>query len=218
MANELEPQKTPTTEPRRYTWFEIWTMVLTQPRVETFRAVLDDPSARPQRAYLWIFFTAAVSVFVTMNILLSDPTIASQLFLVEPGLRESFQSSLFVTILCATPIAAVIVVVVLILFSMGVQFVADQIGPRSQTAGRSQYIAYALAAFTAPIAVLNTLLLLLPILSIFGLVLLFYQIWLAILASRAVYGFDAGKAATTILVPGVVLILFQFLFVGQMFG
>lgn len=198
----------------RYTWSEVWTAAITKPRAETYAELLDDPAAQPIRAYIWVFLSALVTTFVTLNAFVNDP--ALQEALNESELGAEVGGTLFLSLLCATPIAAVFTLFVFIVFAGAIQFTAQQLMADKFKTGPHQLasLLYVMGAITAPINVLSLITVFLP-LGLVSLGLFAYQVYLYVLAVQAVYRVEMQPAATAVLIPGAVLVVLQFVFLGS---
>lgn len=214
----MQNPSSPGQVPPRYNWSEVWTAVLTRPSVQTFTELLDDPQAKPRRAYIWVYLTAVLVVVMLGFSLINNPAISELLAsaAVEAGLDSSVSltQTLFVSLLCTAPISAALVLVFFILFSSFVQFVATQITSAEQTAGRFQPLVYALACVIAPVNLIGLLLIIVPILGILSIPLSIYQVVLMVQAVRAVYGFEMQQALTATLIPTAVFFLLVVVFTG----
>lgn len=57
--------------PKSYQWHEVFYAVLTQPKLETFQDLLQDPQAKAQRAYLWMFLPSIMQGMAEQALLAS---------------------------------------------------------------------------------------------------------------------------------------------------
>lgn len=177
---------------RSYNFFEVWSTALTIQDHEVYANLLDDPKATLGRAFTWIalagFVNAAViPVFMLMN----------------PEMGDFSKIGVFmIGMLIAMP------VMVMIGFAIwaGIQNIfAVLLG------GTGYYTrtAYALAAFTAPITILTSLLLIVPIVGqCLAVPLSFYTLVLNVRALRASHSLSILSALGVIFGPSIFLLIF----------
>ena len=160
--------------------------------------------------YLWVFLTSIVSSLITL--LVQGSTIRSQLG--QAGLGEQQFGGGFgavaVTLLCGTPIAAVLGAVFFAIFAAIVQWIAKMFGGK----GTNDQLAYTLAAISAPYALVSSVLILLSAIPFVGLCFSvlaalggIYAIVLAVMAVKAVNQFDWLPAIGSYFIPGLVVFL-----------
>lgn len=189
-----------------YRWNDVWTMVITQPAVDTFHTILRDPLVTTRRAFAWVFLTSTVSIFIFLYSLFTDPTFFAEYAAITGMEPEILQSSLFTSVLCMAPLAGLLTIPFYAGWVWLVQFVVQRLEP----AQPNQYatLAYALASVQAPMNLLTSLLLIVPFLGILSLLLLIYQLVLMTQAVRAVYRLQPQQAAAAVLIPffGILLL------------
>jgi len=202
-----ESPMTPTSPP---SFFQTWVDALTKPREETYAGIAASPNAKAMTGYLWVFLTSIVSSLITL--LVQGSTIRSQLG--QAGLGEQQFGGGFgavaVTLLCGTPIAAVLGAVFFAIFAAIVQWIAKMFGGK----GTNDQLAYTLAAISAPYALVSSVLILLSAIPFVGLCFSvlaalggIYAIVLAVMAVKAVNQFDWLPAIGSYFIPGLVVFL-----------
>ncbi len=191
-------------------FFQTWIDALTKPNEQTYAAIAASPGAKAMTAYIWVFVCSLIATFLAL--LVQGATLRSRLAGAGVG-AEQFRGtagSEIVTLLCGTPILAVIGV---ILFAIGValvQWIAKMFGGK----GNNDQMAYTLAAISAPYSLVSGVLALLgaiPFVGIcFGIVALLaaiYVIVLEVMAVKAVNGFGWGPAIGSLFIPAAAVFL-----------
>lgn len=180
-------------------WHQVWICVWTNPGVESFRAILNDPNANFSRGATWV----AAALFI--------PAIL--------GVRGNPDiSAVFSSMLCTLILVPFFATVALAILAGIYRLVASLYGGH----GSFDHLAYCIAAAAAPGMLLSTPISLLQLLlqviepgmlvvallyglSIARLLISLYQIGLIIFAISAVEGFGIGKAILTYFTPAVVV-------------
>ena len=202
-----ESPMTPSSPP---SFFQTWVDALTKPREETYAAIAAAPNARAMTGYLWVFLASIVSSLITL--LVQGSTIRNQLS--QAGLGQQQFGSGFgtvaVTVLCGTPIAAILGAVFFAIFAAIVQWIAKMFGGK----GTNDQLAYTLAAISAPYALVSSVLVLLSAIPFVGFCFSIvaalggiYAIVLAVMAVKAVNQFGWGPAIGSYFIPGLVVFL-----------
>lgn len=210
----LKPPKPP-----RYSWSEVWTAAISKPNAQTYAELLDDPAALPIRALLWVYIASIIQLFITLQSLFASfntAELAGQMGMgaVDAG---SLNSSIFISILCMAPFAALFNVGIFWVLSYAVNWYAKN---QLHTPDRLAQVLYSFGASTAPISVLTAASSLLGGMlgSLIGFGLLIYQLYLYVCAASATYHLPMRQAAQAALVPAVGLLALQFLLVGFLLG
>lgn len=189
--------------PPRYNWAEVWTAALTRPSVPTYTELLNDPAAKPRRAYAWIYLAALATTFALSYALFSDPSLTAALSATPELAGADIQGALLPSLLCVVPFASAFAVLIFIALIFLMQAVAGLMDPspdKSQTMGRFPQLAYLMGAILAPLNLLSILFVLLPALGILSLAVTLYQFFLMWQIIRAVYDFDAPRTAVILAV------------------
>ena len=64
----LPPDQAPVPGYTPLSWWETWVKALTQPRVEAYEQIANDPDASLMRASMWIFLSTLVAMFIAIPI------------------------------------------------------------------------------------------------------------------------------------------------------
>jgi hypothetical protein len=199
----------------------VWTAAVNLPKPATYVALLDDPQATPRRALIWVYLASMIQLIVQLVIIFNSPGFA--LALRQSGLESdpTVGSSIFFSILCVSPFAAAVNVVIFLALARAINWMASR---QYGAPPRPQQSLYAFGASTAPLTLLLGLLGLLigalPLLASLGQVAVLglqaYQIWLYVVATQAVYGLEVRQAALVAVLPSVALLLLQLILVGAL--
>ena len=198
------------------TLIETWMAVVTQPKVETFEKIAAQPSASTGKAVLWIFIASLVASFASL--VAQAASIGSQMggwqqFL-PPEVAHEIPMDIapsaglgFGAVICGTPVAAAFSVLMFLISTALIQWVAKLFGGT----GSFEKLAYTFSAITVPYSVVSAVLTFVGIIPIIGILtgllgfgLAIYVIVLEVMAIRAVNHLDTGKAIGSILLPGLV--------------
>jgi Yip1 domain len=190
--------------------FQTWVKALTKPKEETFAEIAASPNAKAMTGYLWVFLTSIVASFFTL--IVQGSTLRNTLSQAGVG-TDQFGGGLApvgLTLICVTPIAAVVGT---FLFAVGValvQWIARMFGGT----GTNDQLAYTMAAIWAPYSLVSAVLALLSAIpyagfcfGIIALLALVYVLVLSVMAVKAVNKFGWGPAAASLLIPGLVIFL-----------
>ncbi|HET9907932.1 MAG TPA: Yip1 family protein [Anaerolineales bacterium] len=196
--------------------FQTWINALTKPSEETYVQIANSPQAKTGTALLWVFVGSLIQsfiVFLLQGVLMNR--------MMQGSGFESPMSTSLIGVLCGAPVAAAISVVLFASFTGIVQWIAGLFGGR----GSFEKLVYVLAAITVPftlVSALFTLLSAIPFVGFcFGLVSLLaalYVLYLEVMAVKAVNQFDWGKAAASLLLPGVVIFCCVLVAIGGLFS
>jgi len=172
--------------PQSFTWQEVWRMALTEPNEEAYTAILADPQASARRGYLWygLAYTLVFAIQVTAWSAGWSSAFSTR--------TSSFHPSA-ILFLCL-PFAGALAVLLLII-GAGIQhIIARLLGGE----GTFDHMVYALSAFQSPIVLVSTLIGLIPVVGCFGALIGLYGLALNVVAVKAVYKFELGRALLTV--------------------
>ncbi len=204
-----------------YVWTDVWTMAVTRPTVDTFDKLLQDPLVTWTRALAWLFLTGIISAVVSFNVLVSSPIFQDALaqMSAEAGLTSDIGGSVLLSLACfVVPFAAAFSVLGFLVLAWVIHIAAQRAANMSLDGTFLRFF-YCVAAISAPIGLLNALLVIVPLLGFLGLVLLGYQAYLYVLAVRAIYRLQGSTSVLVVLLPAAVFLLLQFVLVGSvLFG
>ncbi len=197
------------TEQETFSWFEIWRLTLTRPNEETFRSLADDPNGSLGRALCWIAITSAISYLITASLQLLFSSLTA-----GPGLLEALEqeAGLLLTeglmvagiYACGLPIVVLVSTIGMLIYSGVVQITASAFGGD----GTFAEMAYALAAFTAPLTLLSGAIGWIPWVNCLTIPLGIYSLLLTLLAVKSVNRMSWGKTIgifATLLLVGALL-------------
>jgi hypothetical protein len=189
-----------------YTWSEAWIKALTQPTVRTFEAIANDPKATANRAYVWVAVSSLIAYVISMALQLMLGT--SNTLLSQPG-REGalgalgFAGAGLGTLVCCAPFVAAFAVLGLAISAGITQLIASALGGT----GTYPKLAYAIAAYDAPITLITGLVSAIPFLNCLAFPIGIYAIVLNVIAVKAVHQFGWGKAvASSVLILAAILV------------
>ena len=189
MSFESGPPAVPQSAGR--SWDEIWIAALTQPSVQTYEDIAEDPSSIPNTAYLWIFVAA---LFGSAFSAVIGALIRSVFDLASgSGAAYSLGSASFSLLIsvCLVPVGAVVSVLILAIWTGVSQLIAVAFGG----SGSYSKLIYVNAAFVAPLTFVTQILGAFPILSLISFPLLIYELVLSVIAIKAVNKIGWGQAA-----------------------
>ncbi len=200
----------PMMETGQMPFFQMWIDALTKPKEETYAAIAASPRARATTAYLWVFLASIISSVVAL--IVQGALIRSRLSEAGVGAERlgGGAGAIAITLLCGTPILAVLGTLAFAIWVALVQWIAKMFGGK----GTNDQLAYALAAIAAPYSLASAVFIALGaipyvgicfnvVLSLAGL----YIIFLQLTAVKAVNQFGWGPAAGAYFIPGLALLL-----------
>jgi hypothetical protein len=76
-----------------YSWSEVWIKALTRPSVETYQSIVNDPRARPNRAYIWVAVAGLIGYVIATALQIIWGTILALNFAVNPSLVQLLEPS-----------------------------------------------------------------------------------------------------------------------------
>jgi len=184
-------------------WNEVWISAITRPSVETFEDFIRYPDATANRGYKWIFIAGLVASILGFFISLVITSLFGGGSSDAYSLTSLFGGSIFL-IVCMAPLTAILGVVGLMISAGITQFFAGALGGT----GTYSKLAYAFAAYYAPLSIVTSLLSAVPYLNLLALPLGVYSIVLNVIANKAVNQFSWGKAiASSVVIIGLILAL-----------
>lgn len=177
------------------TWSEVWISALTRPSVATFEGFVQDPDATTRRAYNWVFISGLISYAIT--------ALGNMVF--SAGTQSTPDTSgTLGMLICVAPIVALGSVLGLALSAGITQWIASALGGT----GTYSKLAYAFAAYLAPLALISGGLTSIPYLNLLSIPLSIYGIVLNVIAVKAVHQFSWEKAiASSVLILVAILAL-----------
>lgn len=183
-------------------WWQSWTSALFKPSVLTFERIANDPQASTMRAALWIFFSALVSLFISVPLsLVLNPNLVTQLQQAGGELGSTLTAALGL-MLCVVPFSAALSTFGMMISTALIQLTARLLGGQGTFEGTFN----ALAAITAPVTPVSALLGAIPLVGgCLALPLGLYVLVLDVIAVKASNRFGWGAAIGAIVLPGLVI-------------
>jgi len=197
MSNSLRPSYQTDQSVNTFPWSMIWFNALRRPYVATFEEFIRDPKASSQRALLWVFISTLLGGFII-------------------GLNPygRFGALPLRTTLIGISLLSIISVAWFVLLTGFAQLTARVLGGT----GTYVHLAYAIAAFHAPLTILRGLFLTSPII---GFMFFGYGIWLTAIAIKAVQKISWGKtvlATTSVFICIFIVVGLAVLMIYQILG
>lgn len=214
----LEPPAGPAAGPTG--WLPVWVRALTKPSQSTYVEITESPQARVGTALLWVFLAGTLGAIVSglLTAVLQAAGVSTdwmgealRQFAPSGGQQDagSIGFGLVFSLLCS-PVAGVVGALVFAIGAAFIHWVASLLGGTG-TYGR---LAYGLAAISAPVTLLYSVispLSAIPLLGVcFGIISLgatIYLLALEITAVMAVERFGAGKAVVSVFAIPLILLL-----------
>ncbi len=202
--NYAPPDPVPPAGYTPLSWIETWIKALTQPKVEAYEQIANDPDASVTRASLWVFLGMLVAMFIGLPISLAlNPAMVDSLQQLNLGSSDTAGALAAAAgvMLCMVPVAGVFAVLGLMLSTAIIQLVARLLGGE----GSFSQLFYTFAAFTGPITPISVLISSIPIVNCLGIFVTIYTLVLQVIAIKAVNRFGWGAAIGALLLPGLVV-------------
>jgi hypothetical protein len=206
MTNQMS--NTPMTPAGPTSFFQTWVPALTKPNEQTYAEIAGSPNAKASTAYLWVFLSSIVASLITL--IVQGATVRERLAL--SGIStDRFGNGIgvvLITLLCGTPIFALIGTAVFAIIVAIVQWIAKMFGGK----GTNDQLAYAFAAIGVPYSLISSVFILLSaipfvgfcfrlILGLAGLYILVLQV----MAIKGINQFGWGPAIGSLFIPGLVV-------------
>ena len=206
------PSNAPMLPPGSQPIYQTWINAVTKPNEQTYAAIAVQPGAGAGKAFLWVFIASLVNTFFASLVQGAAMRNMMQQFNQNGGNYDFGPAAGggIAAALCGAPIAAVISV---LFFAVSVgltQWVAKLFGGR----GDFNQLAFAFSAFTVPVALINSVLVLLAAIPVAGLCfsilslgLFIYSLVLSVTAAKGVNQFSWGAAAGSVFLPALAIFL-----------
>ena len=212
--------KKPQPERKSYAFYEVWMIALSMLKMDAYEDTLDDPEAGKGRAFEWMAYAGIISGLLSPFLFLNNPQFAELRTLPEFNrLFGNFEAATFYIMLALvmailTPLFSVIGLAVNAWFQ---NLIATFMGGH----GDYRRTVYALAAYMAPIGILASVLMVVPIVGqCFASVGGIYSFVLNIRALQVAHSLTTGKALGVIFFPVIFMFIFGCIaiFVVGLFG
>ena len=189
------------------TW-QTWLKVTTSPNEATFDAERQKPNATLAMALIWMVIYAVIATvigFVASLVFVGAvqsalPQILAQADLppeTKAQVEQIMNSGLFVGV-GAAKFSAILTIPLFFLLITGVYHLIAKLLGGAGSFGR---FAYLNAAFSAPLGILSSLIIVVPFVSCVAILIPFYEIFLTYLAVKTEHQLTSGKALITVLLP-----------------
>ena len=183
----METSLTPSTR-EALPWYRAWILALTGPNPPAYEDLVTRSGVTTGKAYLWVFLSAAIGSAVAMGLLVAFGVSG----LTNPAVRDLYSNlaSSAVLLACWVPIAGVLAILGLMISTGISHILARAFGGT----GTFTQLAYAIAAYTAPVALVTAPLAFIPLVNCLTWPLSFYLMFLNIVAIKAVHHLSWGRA------------------------
>jgi hypothetical protein len=185
---------------RPMAWYEVWLTALTQLNTDAYESLRLNPYALPSRTYIWLLSAGMISGLIGVLGL----TLNSQYSVAISILEQTFQTpnlgqTLGALFFCLIPLSGVMVLISTAI-SVGVlHLLASAFGGN----GKYSEFLYLVAAFSAPLSIATTIIVMIPYLIFcLFLPLVIYLFILYMQAIKSAHGLDTIRAV------GVIVSLF----------
>ena len=215
MMDELAVPESPLPPPS-LPWHEVWSRALRNPSVVAYERLLEDPKATLNRAVVWLLVAGLIgSVFSVLGQFAVSALFGSgmgTMFLpggqaLPPELGAAGLGNLGpfmgIALVCGVPVGAVLGVLAQLLYYGILHFAASAFGGQ----GGFGRLVYANAAYSAPVALISSLLGMIPCVGCLALPLAIYSIALQFIATKAATGLGWGSTIASILLVGLLFVL-----------
>ena len=104
----------------KMSWYEVWLLAIFSPTESTYRKIIEDPSAKPGRGYLWVFISSFISIIITAIFFgMRAGTLLPELYAQAPELAamnpQQFLGYGLIVMLVASPILAGLAILLVML-------------------------------------------------------------------------------------------------------
>ena len=192
-------------------FYQVWINALTKPNEQTFVEIANSAQAKASTAYLWIFGSSLVQIFLTA---LVQGAMMSSMMTQFGGNGNQFSGGIgsrLVGAICGGPIGAAIVTLFFAIGMYVVQWIAKMFGGR----GTPDQLAYTMASIAAPYSIIAGVFALLAAIPYagycFGAILAIagiYILVLQVMVVKAVNQFGWGQAIGSLFIPSLVVGVF----------
>ncbi|HXD09390.1 MAG TPA: YIP1 family protein [Anaerolineales bacterium] len=189
-------------------FYQVWLNALTKPNEQTFIEIANSAQAKASTAYLWIFASSLVQIFLTV---LVQGAMMSSMMAQYGGGNTQLGGGMGARLLgavCGGPIGAAVATLFFAIGMYIVQWIAKMFGGR----GTTDQLTYAIASIAAPYSIIAGVLTLLTAIPFagycFGAILAIagiYILVLQVMAVKAVNQFGWGPAIGSLFIPGLVV-------------
>lgn len=183
-------------------FFQVWREAVLRPSAATFDTLLDDPQVSMSRALLWIAVTTGISTALQVSL--------GGLFQAVLGTESSFYTlfnllfddvnegqTLGLGLLCAVPVGMLLAVIGVLVGGAILHGISRLLFGGD---GTLEDLIYLMAAYTAPISLINGILAPLPYIGLLSFFVTLYSFGLQVLAVKTVHHLGWPQAIFTVAV------------------
>ncbi|MFZ5855833.1 MAG: Yip1 family protein [Chloroflexota bacterium] len=140
---------------RPMAWYEVWLTALTQPNLEAYETLRLNPYALPSRTYLWLLSAGMFNGLVSVLSSVLSPQYSQSISLIEQSFQvQDLAQTVGALFFCFVPLSGVMNLISTA-FSVGVMhLIAIAFGGK----GKYSEFLYLVAAFSAPLSIIGTIL------------------------------------------------------------
>ncbi|HTP01030.1 MAG TPA: YIP1 family protein [Anaerolineales bacterium] len=201
-------QSNPPQEPAAPSIFQTWVDALTKPYQGTYAAIARSPRASSTNAFLWVFISSLILSFLSVLVAGAMRNRMMEQFGIGQNLPRG--GGLAFAVICGAPIAAVLAVLFFALFVGIMHLIARAFNGRANF----DQLAYAIAAISVPVSLIQAALRLLGAIPFVGycfdlvsLLLSLYALVLMVVAVMGVEQIGLGGALLAVLILPVIICL-----------
>ena len=190
---------------RPFPWYEVWFKALTQANAPSYFEILCDPTADTGRAYLWMFTASLVTGLLLFLGAFLGSSLSKTLEQASSLTNAQVNSNVFyIILLILIPIGAAFNVFWAILSAGFYNLLARMLGGT----GNFSRTIYLMAAYEAPLSLVNGLLSMIPIVVCLTLPLYFYGFWLNVRSIQVAHRMPStGRAFMVVFIPLLIYLL-----------
>ena len=198
-----EPEHVPS-----FSWLGAWRAALTQPSVATYTDLLLDPRRSLGRAAAWLFTASLISYLLGIGVQATflPGTLVDVIREASEAGPPEFQAApstiLILSLACTPFLAAMFLGTYLIGFGV-LHFIASALGSQ----GTYTEMVYAHAAYLAPLTILSTMLVMIPVVQCLTVPLSLYSFGLQMMALKAATRMSWGRVVAILAVVLVLILL-----------
>jgi len=205
MLNDLRNAQNPPPQ-ARLNIFQTWLLALL-PSESNYARIANDPNASLGRAYVWLLIEALVSGVISTLIsagieLVIGPS--ANPFLQSLGVGSVTGAALINELCLGVPLQSVLALIGISLIAGLSHGLALALGGH----GRFTQLIYAISAYAVPLLLFDGVIASIPIVGLLVIIIVIYALALNVVAAKAVYQFNWGRAAVASLsIPILAVVL-----------
>lgn len=203
-------QEEPKSQPRGKSllFYQVWWQAVSAQSVAGYAVIFDDPDAGAGRGFEWIAYTSVLTGLLSPFVILANPQFTElnarpefQQIIGRVGSMTMLMAMLGLGLAILTPLVSIIGLAI----NAGIYHLLAVLFGGKGTFGR---MAYALAAYMAPLSIITTLVNIIPVVgSCLAAPLGIYSIVLNVRALMASHDLSVGRALGVIFLPGILIFI-----------